>query len=129
MDNLDISRFIEAHKLSYQTALAEIRNGRKISHWMWYIFPQMKGLGHSSTSQYYSIHSLDEAAAFLHDPYLGGNLLEICHALKGVIGNLAITPLYEALSDMTEKLRSREEADYQFLYSKVIEIRSKFWKS
>ena len=54
---------------------------------------------------------------------------ELCHALKGVIGNLAITPLYEALSDMTEKLRSREEADYQFLYSKVIEIRSKFWKS
>lgn len=54
---------------------------------------------------------------------------ELCHALKGVIGNLAITPLYEALSEMTEKLRSREEADYQFLYSKVIEIRSKFWKS
>ena len=54
---------------------------------------------------------------------------ELCHALKGVIGNLAISPLYEALSDMTEKLRSREEADYQFLYSKVIEIRSKFWKS
>ena len=54
---------------------------------------------------------------------------ELCHALKGVIGNLAITPLYEALSEMTEKLRSREEADYQFLYSKVIEIRSKFWKA
>ena len=54
---------------------------------------------------------------------------EICHALKGVIGNLALTPLYEALSDMTEKLRAREEADYQTMYSNIIEIRSKFWKS
>ena len=81
MDNMDISRFVEAHRHSYQIALTEIRNGKKISHWMWYIFPQVKGLGHSSTSEYYSIHSLDEAAAFLHDPYLGGNLLEICHAL------------------------------------------------
>ena len=89
MDNLDISRFVEAHTRSYQSALAEIRNGRKISHWMWYIFPQMKGLGHSSTSQYYSIHSLDEAAAFLHDPYLGGNLLEICHSLTALETNNA----------------------------------------
>ena len=61
-----------------------------------------------------------------------GNLdkaFELCHALKGVIGNLALTPLYEALSDMTEKLRAREEADYQALYSNIIEIRSKFWKA
>ena len=54
---------------------------------------------------------------------------ELCHALKGVIGNLAISPLYEALSDMTEKLRAREEADYQAMYSNIIEIRSKFWKA
>ena len=61
-----------------------------------------------------------------------GNLdkaFELCHALKGVIGNLALTPLYEALSDLTEKLRAREEADYQAMYSNIIEIRSKFWKS
>lgn len=54
---------------------------------------------------------------------------ELCHALKGVIGNLSITPLYEALSDMTEKLRGREEADYSSMYTKVIEIRSKLWKA
>ena len=54
---------------------------------------------------------------------------ELCHALKGVIGNLAITPLYEVLSDMTEKLRGREKADYPSMYSNVIEIRSKFWKA
>ena len=61
-----------------------------------------------------------------------GNLdkaFELCHALKGVIGNLALTPLYEALSDMTEKLRARKEADYQAMYSNIIVIRSKFWKS
>lgn len=54
---------------------------------------------------------------------------ELCHALKGVIGNLAITPLFDALSDMTEKLRVREQADYPSMYSNVIEIRSKFWKA
>ncbi|MDO4193909.1 MAG: DUF1810 domain-containing protein [Erysipelotrichaceae bacterium] len=89
MDNIDLSRFIEAHQQSYQRALKEIRNGRKTSHWMWYVFPQMKGLGCSSLAQYYAIHSLGEAAAFLHDPYLGRNLLEICHALTALKTNNA----------------------------------------
>ena len=81
MENSKITRFIEAQKHSYQNALEEMRNGRKISHWMWYIFPQIRGLGYSSTSQYYAIQSLDEAAAFLQDPYLGRNLREICYVL------------------------------------------------
>ena len=57
--------------------VAEIQNGYKESHWMWYIFPQIKGLGKSPTAQYYSIEDLDEAIAFLNDPYLGENLREI----------------------------------------------------
>ena len=77
----DLSRFVDAHRRSFQTALGEIRNGHKQSHWMWYIFPQIRGLGVSSRSQYYAIQDLDEAAAFLRDPYLGKNLLEICSAL------------------------------------------------
>ena len=85
----ELSRFINAHKQSYQNALEEIRNGHKYSHWMWYIFPQIHGLGKSSTSQYYAIKSLDEAAAFLHDSYLGGNLLEISHALLALNTNNA----------------------------------------
>lgn len=89
MDNLDISRFVEAQKRSYQSALAEIKNGRKLSHWMWYIFPQIRGLGRSSTSQYYAIQSLDEATEFLRAPYLGGNLLEICQALTALKTNNA----------------------------------------
>ena len=54
---------------------------------------------------------------------------ELCHALKGVIGNLAITPLYDALSELTEKLRAREQADYSSLYSQMMTIRSRFWKA
>ncbi|MCI8689961.1 MAG: DUF1810 domain-containing protein [Oscillibacter sp.] len=77
--NLD--RFVKAQRVDYQTALSEIKKGRKRSHWMWYIFPQLKGLGRSPTSEFYGIASLEEAAAFLEDPYLGGNLREICSAL------------------------------------------------
>ena len=77
----DISRFTQAHRTSYQEALSEIKRGRKTSCWMWYIFPQIGGLGYSSTSRYYAIKDLDEARAFLQDPYLGGNLIEISRVL------------------------------------------------
>lgn len=77
----DLTRFIVAHQRNYDTALAEIRNGRKMSHWMWYIFPQLRGLGRSSTSEYYGIHDLNEARLFLEDDYLGKNLKEISTAL------------------------------------------------
>lgn len=81
MENFDLSRFTEAHRRMFQTALDEIRGGRKRSHWMWYIFPQMRGLGVTAMSQRYAIQSLDEAVAFLNDPYLGGNLRTISEAL------------------------------------------------
>ena len=81
MENFDLSRFTEAHRRAFQTALDEIRGGRKRSHWMWYIFPQIYGLGVTAMSQRYAIQSLDEATAFLNDPYLGGNLRTISEAL------------------------------------------------
>ena len=77
----DLSRFTKAQEQAYSTALSEIRNGRKQSHWIWYIFPQIEGLGRSSTAQFYSIRDLQEARDFLADPYLGGNLIEISEAL------------------------------------------------
>lgn len=77
----DFKRFIDAHRYSFDIALAEIKNGRKESHWMWYIFPQILGLGFSPTSQYYAITDLEEARAFLNDKYLGSNLFKICEAL------------------------------------------------
>lgn len=77
----DLSRFHRAQAGSYETALAEIRAGRKRSHWIWYIFPQIQGLGYSSMAQYYAIQDLDEARAYLADPVLRGRLLEISGAL------------------------------------------------
>ena len=77
----DLSKFVLAHRSYYSTALSEMKNGRKASHWMWYIFPQLKGLGKSSTSSYYGITDLEEAKDFLNDAYLGSNLLEISSAL------------------------------------------------
>jgi uncharacterized protein (DUF1810 family) len=77
----DLSRFTEAHQSSYQTALSEIRNGKKQSHWMWYIFPQIIGLGKSEMAIKYSIKDIGEAKAFLSHPYLGKNLMEITRAL------------------------------------------------
>ncbi len=77
----DLTKFYLAHQRDYKTALTEIRNGQKVNHWMWYIFPQLRGIGRSSTSVYYGIHDLNEAKAFLDDAYLGKNLREISNAL------------------------------------------------
>ena len=83
----DLSRFLEAQKHSYASALSEIRNGRKRSHWMWYIFPQIAGLGFSSTAQYYAIRDLSEARAYLEEPVLRSRLLEISSALLELPGD------------------------------------------
>ena len=99
----DLSRFISAQQQSYKTALKEIRNGKKSSHWIWYIFPQIEGLGRSSTAQYYSIRDLQEARDFMDDPYLSHNLIEISEALLGLFSNNA-TEVMGIPDDM--KLRS-----------------------
>jgi len=78
---MDLRKFLEAHERSYQTALKEILAGKKRSHWMWYIFPQIKGLGSSPTAQHYAIEDIAEAQAFLRHPVLGANLVEISTAL------------------------------------------------
>ncbi|MBR4164315.1 MAG: DUF1810 domain-containing protein [Solobacterium sp.] len=77
----DLSRFHKAQETDYKIALREIQNGRKRSHWMWYIFPQLKGLGHSGMAEYYGISGIEEAKAYLKDPVLGARLLEISKAL------------------------------------------------
>jgi uncharacterized protein (DUF1810 family) len=82
-------RFIEAQALHYEIALAEINGGRKRSHWMWYIFPQIKGLGFSSTSQQYAIRDLKEAQAYLRHPVLGPRLVQISEALLELQGSNA----------------------------------------
>lgn len=77
----ELTRFIEAQEADYSRALSEIKNGKKESHWIWYIFPQLEGLGESSMCQRYGIRSLDEARAYLAEPILRSRLVEICEAL------------------------------------------------
>ena len=76
-----LTKFITAQKEDFDIALTEIKNGRKESHWIWYIFPQIAGLGRSATSEYYAIQNLSEAKMYLENEYLHNNLLTICQAL------------------------------------------------
>jgi len=76
-----LERFKEAQKQDYETALSEIKSGKKRGHWMWYIFPQIAGLGMTETSRYYAIKNLDEATAYLQDQELGARLVNISKAL------------------------------------------------
>src|SRR5262249_6317841 len=102
-DAFDLSRFVQAQKSDYDRALAEIRNGRKRTHWMWYIFPQIDGLAFSATSKHYSIKSLDEARAYLDHPVLGLRLRECAEAVVGVEGRSALE-IFGSPDDL--KLRS-----------------------
>lgn len=81
-DPFNLERFIEAQSGGvYERALAELHGGRKTSHWMWFIFPQHRDLGRSSTAKYYGLSSIDEAAAYAGHPLLGERLRECCRAL------------------------------------------------
>ena len=85
----DLNRFLEAQTNDYERALAEIRRGRKQSHWMWYVFPQIAGLGFSSTSKLYAIKDCAEAELYLAHPVLGARLVEISEALLEIEGKTA----------------------------------------
>jgi len=86
---LRLDRFVEAQAPVYDQALAELRAGQKQSHWMWFVFPQMVGLGQSATSRAYAIQSLDEARGYLAHPVLGTRLRECCQAVMNVRGKSA----------------------------------------
>ncbi len=80
-DKYNLERFLSAQKLMYASALDEIRSGEKQSHWIWFVFPQLKALGFSETAQFYGIEDLEEAKAYLAHPILRERLLEISQAL------------------------------------------------
>lgn len=84
---MNLERFIEAQEYNYQDALKEIKSGRKCSCWMWYVFPQLAGLGRSSTAKYYGIADLQEAQDYINDPLLGARLVEISEALLALDTN------------------------------------------
>jgi uncharacterized protein (DUF1810 family) len=99
----NLYRFIDAQETSYQAALAEIKNARKQSHWMWYIFPQIQGLGFSEISKYYAIKDLKEASDYLQHPVLGNRLIEISEVLLKLESNNA-TKIFGSPDDL--KLKS-----------------------
>ena len=88
-DSFHLQRFVTAQEGVYDQVLTELRNGRKQSHWMWFIFPQYAGLGFSATSKFYAILSLDEAQAYLQHTVLGQNLLECTRTVLAIEGRSA----------------------------------------
>jgi uncharacterized protein (DUF1810 family) len=102
-DPYDLRRFLDAQEGDYERALAEIQSGQKRSHWMWYIFPQLDGLGFSPTAKRYAIKGIEEARAFLDHPVLGPRLLACSEAVLGVEGKSA-TQVFGSPDDL--KLRS-----------------------
>lgn len=99
----NLQRFIDAQKCDYETATSEIKNGRKRSHWMWYIFPQIRGLGSTETSRYYGIKDLEEANLYLQHPTLGKRVSAISRELLQLKDNDA-NKIFGSPDDM--KLKS-----------------------
>ena len=107
-DPFDLQRFVDAQEEggTYATALGELRAGRKRTHWMWFVFPQLSGLGRSATAQRYALRSLDEARAYLDHPVLGRRLRECAEALlalpdsdpEGVLGDVDAQKLRSSLT-------------------------------
>ncbi len=85
----NLGRFLQAQEGIYATALAELQRGRKQSHWMWFIFPQVAGLGHSATSRRYAIQNREEGEHYLHHPILGKRLVECAQAVLQTTGRTA----------------------------------------
>ena len=85
----DLDRFVAAQEGIYDGVLDELRRGRKSGHWIWFVFPQVAGLGHSAMSQHYAISSLDEARAYLSDPVLGARLRDCAGIVAATTGRSA----------------------------------------
>jgi uncharacterized protein (DUF1810 family) len=88
-DPFDLQRFVRAQEGVYETALVELQHGQKRSHWMWFVFPQIEGLGHSETARYFAVTSLEEARQYLRHPVLGRRLAECAQTLLAVSGRSA----------------------------------------
>lgn len=102
-DPFDLGRFLSAQESCYDAVLAELRSGQKRTHWMWYIFPQIDGLGHSPTAKHYAIKSMEEARQYLHHPVLGARLVECAEAVLAVKGR-SVSEIFGYPDDM--KLKS-----------------------
>lgn len=98
-DRFQLQRFVDAQQPIYEAVLNELRGGRKRSHWMWFIFPQISGLGHSATAQTFAVSSLAEAAAYMEHPTLGSRLRE-CSALVANIEGRSVDEIFDYPDDL-----------------------------
>jgi uncharacterized protein (DUF1810 family) len=98
-DPFDLDRFVQAQAAVFEAAVAELKAGRKRSHWMWFIFPQLRGLGHSPTAQFYGLASADEAAAYLGHPVLGTRLI-LCTRAVLAITNKSVHAIFGSPDDL-----------------------------
>ncbi len=103
-DPYKLQRFVDAQEYDFERALEELREGSKQSHWMWFVFPQLAGLGHSPTAQYFAISSLDEARAYVEHPLLGRRLCSCLEALLQWAGKRTAERIFGPIDAM--KLRS-----------------------
>lgn len=125
-DRFNLERFLDGQRFGYECALSEIRTGRKENHWIWYVFPQLRGLGHSPNANYYGISGIEEAVAYLKHPILGARLREISEALLSVEGRSIqeILPGIDAIklhSSMTLFLKAGQDDDNYAVFQKIIE--------
>ena len=118
-DPYGLNRFVQAQKQDYAIALDEITQGQKYSHWMWYIFPQIKGLGRSHIAQKYAISNVEEAKAYLADSVLGARLVECCEVLLNLDSSYTVSEIFGFPDDL--KLKSS-----MTLFAKVSEKDSVF---
>ncbi len=122
----DLARFVAAQDDTYPTALAELRAGRKRTHWMWFVLPQLAGLGRSETARYYGIAGIDEARAYLADAVLGPRLVECAQALTALPGDdpvavLGAVDAQKLRSSMTLFARVAERDDHRAAFVAVLD--------
>jgi uncharacterized protein (DUF1810 family) len=125
-DPFDLKRFVDAQERVYETALAELRAGRKRSHWIWFVFPQLQGLGTSPTATRYGITSLAEAKAYLDHGMLGPRLRECARVVAGIPGSSADEIFgwpdnLKVRSSMTLFARATESAEVQADFRAVLD--------
>jgi len=124
MDKYNLNRFIEAQMATYEGAMLELARGRKKSHWIWYIFPQIEGLGRSDKAKLYSIKSLEEGRAYLEHPVLGPRIIHACEVLlnlkdKSMVEVMGFPDNLKLLSSMT---LFEAVSDANSIFTEIIEV-------
>ena len=123
----NLQRFVDAQEDCYNLVLTELNNGRKQSHWIWFIFPQQKGLGRSYYSEYYGLDGVDEAKKYLEHQLLGARLRECCKLLNAHAGNKTIEDIMGSKIDVLKLKTSMKLFDTVSLNDIFAEILESFW--